>query len=49
MEKNKGPKDIPMPVWSINIQERRQEHTMGVNTVYSINGVGKIGQIHAKK
>ena len=37
----------PMSLWSINIQQKRQEHTM--KSVSSINGVGKTGLVHAKK
>ena len=36
-----------MSLWSINIQQKRQEHTM--KSVSSINGVGKTGLVHAKK
>ena len=34
--------------WSINLQQRSQEYTMG-KTVSSIYDTGKTGQLHAKE
>ena len=40
----------PMDLWSINLQQRRQEYTEGEKTSSSINGVvGKTGQLQAKE
>ena len=47
MKQNKEPRNKLTPIWSSNTQKRRQEYT--VKIIYLINGVGKIGQIHAKK
>ena len=38
-----------MHVWSINSQQRSQEHTIGKRIVSSINGAEKTGQPHAKE
>ena len=40
------PRNKPTTSWSINIRQRRQKLTM---VVCSVNGVGKIGHMHAKK
>ena len=37
-----------MHLWSIHLQQRRQDYTMG-KRVSSINGAGKTGQLHVKK
>ena len=37
-----------MHLWSINLQQRRQDYTME-KSVSSINGAGKTGQLHVKK
>ena len=47
-DKNRKPRNKYVPLWSIIISQRRQEHNV-VKTVSSINGVGKIGHVHAKK
>ena len=36
-----------MYMWSINLGQKRQEHTMG-KTVLSINGAGKTGELCEK-
>ena len=37
-----------MHKWSVNLQQRSQEYTMGIQ-VSSITGVGKPGQPHEKE
>ena len=39
----------PMHKWSINLQQRNQEYTLGKGTVSLVNGIGEIGQPHAKE
>ena len=48
MEQNREPRSKPMHMWSINLQQRSQEQTMGTE-VSSINGVEKTGQPHLKE
>ena len=38
-----------MHKWSINLQQRNQEYTLGKGTVSLVNGIGEIGQPHAKE
>lgn len=38
-----------MPIWLINLRYRRQENANEVKTIYLINDIGKIKQIHADK
>ena len=45
---NRKPKHKPMLIWSINVQQRRQEYTVG-KRISSTNGVGKTGQLPAKE
>ena len=47
MEQNREHRDNPTLTRSINLQQRRHEHTTK-KTVSLINCVGKIGQLHAK-
>ena len=49
MEQNGETIDKFAYIWSINIQQRRQEYTMGGKTASSRNGVRKTGQIYAKE
>ena len=49
MEQNREPRNKPTPSYSINIQQRILSTYNGLKIVYSINGVGKIRQIHANK
>ena len=48
MEQSKEPRNKPTHMWSINLQLRSQEYTMGERIVSSINGVGRTGQPHPK-
>ena len=41
MEQNRKPRNKPMLIWSINLQQRRQEYTTE-KTDSLINGVGKL-------
>ena len=45
MEQNKEPKHKPRHLWSISLQQRKQEYKMGKKTVSSLSGAGKIGQL----
>ena len=49
MEQDRKPRNKPMHICSTNLQKKRQEYTMGKNTVSSISGVGKSGWLHVKK
>ena len=49
MEQNREPKNKPTHLCPMNLQQRRQEYTMGKKTVSSINGTGKTGQLHVKE
>ena len=52
MEQNRQPRNEPTLIQEINLWQRRQEYTMQMYTAYiasSINGVGKTGQLYAKK
>ena len=44
MEQNREPRNKPMYLWSINLQQRRQEYTME-----KINGAWKTGQLYVKE
>jgi len=48
VEQDRKPRNKPIIIWSINLQQKRQEYAMG-KTVSSSNGVGKTGQQHAKE
>ena len=48
MEQNRELRENPTLTCSINLQQRRHEHTTG-KTVSLIHCAGKIGQPHAKK
>ena len=44
MEQNREPRNIPTHLWSINLQQRRQEYTTGKkNPVSLASAVGKVG------
>ena len=49
MEQDSEARNKTMPICLIDLWQSRQEHSMGVKIVYSINGVGKTGTIHAKR
>ena len=49
MGQDRGLRNKPVHIWSINLQQRRQEYTVGERTASSMNSVGKIGQPHAKE
>ena len=49
MEQNREPRNEPTPIWAINLQQRRQEYTVGKRQPPSINGVGKTGSLYAKE
>jgi len=48
-EQDRDPRNKSMLNWSIILQQRRQEYTIGKKTVFSINSVGKTGELHAKE
>ena len=48
MEPNREPRNKPTHLEPINLQQRRQEYTMG-KTVSSASGVGKVGQPHVNQ
>ena len=48
MEQNRERRNKPKSVWSINIQQRGQRHKT-VKIASSTHGVGRAGQLHAKK
>ena len=48
MEQNREPRNKPTHLWSINLQQRRQEYTME-KRVSSASGVGKAGQLHVNQ
>ena len=35
MEQNREPRNKPIHLWSINLQQRRQEYTMGKDSLFS--------------
>lgn len=49
MAQNRKSRNNPMPIQSMDMWKRMQEHTMGIKTVHSISGIEKIGQANAKK
>ena len=48
-KQNREPRNKPMSLWSINIQQRGQEHKNEVKRASSTNSVGRSGQLRAKK
>ena len=49
MEQNREPQNKSMHMWSINLQQKRQEYFMEEKTVSSTNSAGKTGQLHVKE
>ena len=50
MGKNREHRNKPMYMWSINLQQQRQEYTLRVySRVFHLNGVRKTGQSHTKE
>ena len=49
MEQNREPRNKPTHLWSINLQQTRQEHTIKKKTIVSTSGAGKVGQSHANQ
>jgi len=47
MEQNTEPRNKITHLWSINLQQRRQEYTIEKKTVSSIS-CGETGQLHVK-
>ena len=43
------PRNKPTPIRSINILTNEARKFNGTKTIYLINGMGEIGQIHAKQ
>ena len=48
VEQDRKPRDKPMHLWSTNLWQRSQGHTMDKRPVSSISGAGKTGQLHVK-
>lgn len=48
MEQNGETRNKPIFIWSINVEQRRQECTMGIK-VSSTNGAENTEQLHAKE
>ena len=44
MEQDREPQHKPTHLWSINLQQRKQEYTMEKKIVSSLSGAGKVGQ-----
>jgi len=49
MEQNRESRNKSTLLWSINLQQKRQEYAVGKTTVSSTNGAGNTGQPHAKE
>ena len=49
MGQKREPRNKPAQQWTINLPQRRQEYTMGKQTVSSASGVGKAGQLHVNQ
>ena len=49
MEQDRKPRNKPMQLWSINLQQRRLKKYSGERTISSVRIVGKLGQIHIKE
>ena len=49
MEQNREPRDKLTHLWSIHLQQRRQEYTTEKRQCFSISGVEKIGQLHVEE
>ena len=49
MEQNRELINKPTHLWSVNLQQRWQEYTMGEKTFSLISGVGKAGQLHVQE
>ena len=47
MEQNREPGNVPTPIWAI--YNKGGKNIQWEKTASSINGVGKTGQLHAKK
>ena len=47
MVQTRQPRNKPTPLWSLIFEKVGKKYT-GVKIAYSINSVGKIGQIYAK-
>ena len=48
MDQDIKPRNKSTYLWSINLKERRQEHTMETR-LCSLSGTGKTGQLHVKE
>ena len=48
MEQDRKPRNKATHLWSINLQQRRQEYMME-KIVSAISGAGKTGQLHVKE
>ena len=49
MEQNREPRNGPSVLWATNLRQSRKKHPVEKKAVSSINGAGKIGQLHAKE
>ena len=43
MEQNREPRNKPVHLWLVTLQQKRQEYTMRKNSLFP-SGVGKLGQ-----
>ena len=46
---NKEPRNKPTQFGSIDLQQRKQEFTMGKRQAFQLSAVGKTGQLHVKE
>ena len=49
IEQNREPRNKPTHLWSINLQQRRQEYTMEKRQPLQQVVLGKTGQVHVKE
>ena len=48
MEQNRKSRNKLTNLWSINLQQRKQEYAWG-KTIFSLSGGGETGQLHVKE
>ena len=48
MEQNREPRNKPIHLWLVTLQQMRQEYTMRKNSLFA-SGVGKFGQSYVSQ